>query len=143
MKDNKHILNEAFFKKARPSRKEALNLPQYEPVEAKSKGGNITGTYQVTDADEVKRRLSGTFGVMFGNNSVRSMASRAIKQFPILVSDNVSPETVVSRTTFEFYNTTSPNENYRYISEKNADNNAARPKKYVLTSTGLGQITRL
>lgn len=95
MKDNKHILNEAFFKKARPSRKEALNLPQYEPVEAKSKGGNITGTYQVTDADEVKRRLSGTFGVMFGNNSVRSMASRAIKQFPILVSDNVSPETVV------------------------------------------------
>ena len=81
MKDNKHILNEAFFKKARPSRKEALNLPQYEPVEAKSKGGNITGTYQVTDADEVKRRLSGTFGVMFGNNSVRSMASRAIKHF--------------------------------------------------------------
>ena len=34
MKENKQILNEAFFKK-RKSRKEALNLPEYKPSDPK------------------------------------------------------------------------------------------------------------
>ena len=89
MKDNREILNEAFFK--RKTRKELLNLPQYEPKNPKEQGSFLA----VTDTDEVKKRLAGTFGVTFGNNSVRSMASKAVKQFPILVSDNVEPETVV------------------------------------------------
>ena len=89
VKDNREILNEAFFK--RKTRKELLNLPQYEPKNPKEQGSFLA----VTDTDEVKKRLAGTFGVTFGNNSVRSMASKAVKQFPILVSDNVEPETVV------------------------------------------------
>ena len=52
-------------------------------------------------------------------------------------------KTVVSRTTFELYNHTSPNFSYRYISDRNISNNNVSPKKYVLTSNGLCQITRL
>lgn len=102
MKDNKSIFNEAFFKKASYEEKRAKRLPQYEPVDLKknkSLGGSkaaIPGpAYQVTDTDEVKRRLTGAFGVTFGNNSVKSMASRSIKEFPIVISDAVEPETAL------------------------------------------------
>lgn len=91
MKDNKDILNEAFFKSVSRRDKLAKSLPQYTPVDPKG----VAPAYQVSDTDEVKKRLGGVFSVAFGNNSVRSMASKAIKQFPIIVSDDIEPETVI------------------------------------------------
>lgn len=101
MKDNRKILNEAFFKKASYADSLKKKMPQYSPVDMKkaSDYSNTTivpgAAYAVTDTDEVKRRLAGAFGATFGNNNVRSMASRAIKEFPIVISDNVEPETAV------------------------------------------------
>lgn len=100
MKDNKQILNEAFFKKASYAEKRDRKMAQYSPVDAKSVniGKNFnpeTGAYQVTDTDTVKKRLADTFGATFGHNSVKSMAGRAVKSFPIIVSDNVEPDTIV------------------------------------------------
>lgn len=100
MKDNKQILNEAFFKKASYEEKLAKRLPQYAPIDpkAQSRGADPfqnVAAFQVTDTDEVKKRLAGAYGVAFGNNNVKNMASRALKTFPILISDNVEPETVV------------------------------------------------
>jgi len=100
MKENKEILNEVFFKKSSYEDKLAKRMAQYAPIDAKKSSTSATGVisspaYQVTDTDEVKSRLAKTFGVVFGNNNVKSMASRAIKQFPIIISDNVQPETAV------------------------------------------------
>ena len=99
MKNNKDILNEAFFKKSF-SNKLKKNMPEYKPVDSKSDNtglGSVIGPgYAVTDTDEVKRRLTGAFGAAFGNNSVKTMASRAVKTFPIIVSDNVEPDTVMT-----------------------------------------------
>ena len=94
MKDNKQILNEAFFKKASYEEKLAKRLPQYAPIDpkAQSRGADPfqnVAAFQVTDTDEVKKRLAGAYGVAFGNNNVKNMASRALKTFPILISDNV------------------------------------------------------
>lgn len=103
MKNNRDILNEAFFKKASYEEKRAKSMPQYTPVDLKKSGtysnsmsASPAPAYQVNDTDEVKKRLSGAFGVMFGNNNVRSMASRAIKEFPIVISDAVEPETAIT-----------------------------------------------
>lgn len=100
VKDNKDILNEAFFKKASYAEKQAKKMAQYAPVDANKASGYTSNAvplpaYQVTDTDEVKKRLAGAFGVTFGNNNVRNMASRAIKEFPIIISDNIEPETAV------------------------------------------------
>lgn len=105
MKTNKDILNEAFFKKATYEEKMKSKLPQYSPLYT-GNGKKLTtsvgsqlnvdnSVFAVKDTDEVKKRLAGTFGATFGNNSIRSMASKAIKEFPILVSDNVEPDTIV------------------------------------------------
>lgn len=101
MKDNKQIFNEAFFKKATYAEKQAKQFPQYSPVDLTQKtvgskvGTSVTPAFQVTDTDEVKKRLAGTFGVAFGSNNVKNMANRAIKTFPIIISDNIEPETAV------------------------------------------------
>jgi hypothetical protein len=100
MKDNRDILNEAFFKKSTYEEIQKSKLPQYAPVDAKQakQGSSIVpgvDAYQITDTAEMKRRLANTFGATFGGNNVKSMASKAIKTFPIIVSDNVEPETVV------------------------------------------------
>ena len=99
MKNNRDILNEAFFKKSF-SQKLKKDMPEYKPVDGKSSNtgfGSVMGSgYAVTDTDEVKRRLTGAFGAAFGNNSVKTMASRAVKSFPIIVSDNVEPDTVMT-----------------------------------------------
>lgn len=100
MKNNKEILNEAFFKKTSYKEKLAQKMPQYEPVPVRGEDGTsraISGNsaFLVNDIDEVKKRLAGSFGAAFGNNSIKSMANKAIKTFPILVSDNLDPDTVV------------------------------------------------
>lgn len=95
MKSNKDIFNEAFFKKETYSDKMKKKLPQYNPVSIDRSGAVVNSTFDVSDPREARERLAGTFGVTFGNNNIKSMASRALKTFPILVSDAVEPDTVV------------------------------------------------
>lgn len=99
MKNNRDILNEAFFKKSF-SAKLMKDMPDYKALDKQSNNSGF-GTvldkgFAVTDADAVKRRLTGAFGAAFGNNSIKTMASRALKTFPIIVSDNVEPDTVIT-----------------------------------------------
>ena len=93
MKDNKDILKEASFfrKNTTYADRQKAKLPQYQPVDVKNPGKTpiAIDAYQVTSTAEVKKRLAGTFGATFGNNNVKSMASRAIKTFPIIISDNL------------------------------------------------------
>lgn len=102
MKDNREIITEAFFKK--PSYSERLKkiLPEYEPEDRKKVG---TPGLVVSDASEAKKRLVNSFGAIVGNNTIKTMASKAIKTFPIVLSDNVDPETAVliKRTVEEQY----------------------------------------
>ena len=101
MKDNRDILNEVFFKKATYAEKQAKRLPQYSPIDARTStmssvpGSTNTPAFNVVDTDEVKKRLANTFGATFGNNNIKNLASRALKTFPIIVSDNLEPETVI------------------------------------------------
>lgn len=104
MKDNKSVLNEAFFKKSSSySEKVKSRMPAYEPVSSSSSKGFGSqagivsgGSFAVSDADEMKKRLTGTFGAAFGGNNIKAMAGKAIKSFPIIVSDNIEPETVIN-----------------------------------------------
>lgn len=108
MKDNKEILNEAFFKRKKETYadKIAKTMPQYEPVDKKAANvgfGSVFGAGSVNkqgevlgivDTDEAKRRLTGVLGMVLGTNTIKGMADRAIKKFPIIVSENAEPETV-------------------------------------------------
>lgn len=103
MSDNRDILNEAFFGTKKSKMASVLNDIQYMPVDKKQVGqpgyGSILspdkGFFAVSDPDEAKKRLVGSFGAIVGNNTIKTMASKAIKTFPIIVSDNVEPETAV------------------------------------------------
>lgn len=104
-KTNKEILNEAFFKKKSFAEKQAAKMSklQYEPVSLKAQNPHGVGvgsqfrdgSLGVTDVKEVKKRLTQGFGAMIGNNTIRSVANRAVKTFPIIISDNVSADTAV------------------------------------------------
>lgn len=103
MKDNKTVLNEAFFKKTSYSERRKSEMPGYEPAPGTSdktfgSQSNVVsgGAFAVTDTQEMKKRLAGTFGAAFGSNNIKSMAGKAIKSFPIIVSDNIEPETVIN-----------------------------------------------
>ena len=102
--NNKEVFNESFFKSSKKKNFSDFkkSLPTYKPVDAKrtpsytdalSLAGN--DSFSVKDSNEIKKRLSGTFGATFGNNTVKTLASRSIKKFPIVVSDAVDPNTVV------------------------------------------------
>jgi hypothetical protein len=101
MKRNEKILQEAFFKKSSYADKLKRKFPQYEPqdklsVDQPGFGAIIDpDTRGVTDTKEVKKRLTGAFGAIIGSNSVKNIASRSVKSFPIVISDNVEPETSV------------------------------------------------
>jgi len=101
MKRNDKILQEFFFKKSTYADKLKKKYKQYQPQDKKSVdqpgfGGIIDpDTRAITDPQEAKKRLIGTFGAAIGSNSVRNVASRSIKSFPIVISDNVEPETSV------------------------------------------------
>lgn len=95
VKDNKDIFNEAFFKKQSYKDKIEKKFPQYSPIKDGNREFGENPVFAVTNTDEVKKRLDNTLGVAFGNNNIRSMASRAVKQFPIIISDNVEPETAI------------------------------------------------
>lgn len=100
MANNDQILNELFWKKKGYIEKQKDKMAQYTPVsktgDIKSMfNGNSIDGFVVSDADEVKKRLVGALGMAMGNNTIKSSASRATKRFPIIVSDDISPETVV------------------------------------------------
>ena len=101
MADNDEILNELFGRKKKGfSEKNAAKLGNYEPVKKTSDikmliNGNATDGVVVSDAKEVQKRLVGALGMAMGANNIRSMASRSVKNFPIIVSDDVAPETLV------------------------------------------------
>lgn len=97
MKDNNEILQEALFKKKTYSEKFKDEHAQYAAVSGKDIPTFQTnnGVLTVPDADELTKRLTGALGMMVGTNSIKSMANRATKSFPIIVSDDVSPETAV------------------------------------------------
>ncbi len=106
MKENEKNLREAFFKKETYAEKMKKLLPQYEPMDKKSLenkpgfGGILDISKAkpfgiVKDTDEAIKRLQGFFGATVGINSVKNMASRSIKSFPIVISENVEPETAV------------------------------------------------
>jgi hypothetical protein len=103
MKENQKRLNEAFFQKAKSYvEKMRGNLPKYEPQDTKVTGqpgfGSIIDTsrgFAVTDAKEAQKRIVSTFQAATTINSVKNMASRSVKSFPIIISDNIEPETSV------------------------------------------------
>ena len=102
MKSNSEILNELFFKKKTNSYTDNFKnqQAQYTPVSDRSTDiknlfTDFNGKIAVSDIDEVKKRLVGTLGMALGSNTVKSMASKAIKSFPIIVSDDISSETLV------------------------------------------------
>ena len=74
MKNNRDILNEAFFKKSF-SQKLKKDMPEYKPVDGKSSNtgfGSVMGSgYAVTDTDEVKRvkRLINELRMKLGNST--------------------------------------------------------------------------
>lgn len=94
MADNNEILQELFFKKRYASEMDKLDeklkkqLPTYDP---KRSGSGI----EVSDSKEVGKRLQGALGFVIGQNTVASQANKAIKTFNIIVSDDLSPETIV------------------------------------------------
>jgi len=103
MKKNQKILNEAFFKKTSYYDNLKKKLPQYEPSDVRKEGqpgfGSILNQYKggfpVTDTEEARKRLVGTLGASVGINSVKNIASRSVKSFPVVISDNLEPETIV------------------------------------------------
>lgn len=99
MRSNDNILNEAFFKKTSYKDKFEKQLSQYKPYASKDSfaiGNKPSGSaFEVSDMNELKKRLTSGIGVSFANNTIKSMGNKAIKTFPIIVSDNVEPETVV------------------------------------------------
>ena len=95
--NNKDLLNEGFFKKKKPSYEEqmAKKYSQYTPVSSSGLTQTGLNAIDADDTKEIKKRLLGTLGVTLGNNTVKNMANRALKKFPIIVSEHVDPSTVV------------------------------------------------
>ena len=101
MEKNKKLLTEAFFKKSSYADKLQKKLPQYNPTD--SRGANQPGfgsilskdKYAVTDPKEAVKRLTGFLGAQMTTTTVKSLASKSVKTFPIIISENVEPETQV------------------------------------------------
>lgn len=100
MNKNDEILNEAFWKKKSFIGKLKDSEIQYKPVsnddsQASLFGNDQSGNAVLSNKAEVEKRLVQALGMAMGTNTVKSMANKAIKSFPIIVSDDVSSETVV------------------------------------------------
>jgi hypothetical protein len=101
MEKNKEIMQEFFFKKNEKVSDKLKKKFAYEPLDVKKQGqpgfGSILSSNDlaVTDAKEAGKRVVSAFGASMGVNSVKNIASRSIKSFPIIVSENLEPETSV------------------------------------------------
>lgn len=102
MKENQKVIQEAFFRKNKSyADKMKSKFPQYAPQNVKTIGqpGFQTilgpGGGVVNDQREAAKRIVGGLGASVGINSVKNIASKSIKTFPIVISDNIEPETSV------------------------------------------------
>jgi hypothetical protein len=105
MSENKKAINEFFFKKKETyADKLKRKLPQYEPQDVRDEGqpegfGGILAPTDnglaVTDPREAGKRVVSALGASIGVNTVRNIASKSIKSFPIVISEGVEPETSV------------------------------------------------
>jgi hypothetical protein len=104
MSENKKLIGESFFKKETYSDKLKRKFPQYEPQDVRDEGqpkgfgGILAPTDKglaVTDPQEAGKRVVSALGASIGVNSVRNIASKSIKSFPIVISESVDPETSV------------------------------------------------
>ena len=94
MNKNEQILDE-LFNKDKLDKNINSKLPKYKPV-----SDTTNDAIFINDPKEVNKRLTGALGVVIGNNTVKSMADKSIKRFPIIVSDDLSPETTVMLKSF-------------------------------------------
>lgn len=61
-----------------------------------------SGALTVADKHELAQRLTRSYGMKLGTHTMRSLAGNAIKTFPIIVSDDIDPNTLVMlKNTFE------------------------------------------
>lgn len=99
MKDNSQIINELFgFRKKSDLEKIREKLPTYTPTGSSNIPGvqlNQNGTVSVADPEELGKRLSSALGMQVGSHNIKSMSGKAVKRFPIIASDEISPETLV------------------------------------------------
>jgi len=100
-KNNKEIMQEFFFKKNEKVSDKLKKKFAYEPLDARKEGqpgfGSILSSNDlaVTDTKEAGKRVVSALGASLGINSVKNIASKSIKSFPIIVSENIEPETSV------------------------------------------------
>lgn len=91
-------LNEAFFANNKKTQKQK-NLDKYGIKDYKpTKDGAMPlyglGAFDNTDSKEIQKRLVKAFGASMTNNTMKAQSNRAIKSFPLIVSDRISPEIV-------------------------------------------------
>ena len=89
--NNKELLNEGFFSK----KNKKDNFPTYQPLDKKLISNIGFNAVDSRDRRELEGRLTKTFGMSLGNNTVKNMADKAVKKFPIIISENVDPNTAV------------------------------------------------
>lgn len=93
--NNRDLFNEGFFKKKTYNDKLNQKYTQYSPISDRGLTQTGFNALNPSDTDEMKKRLTKTFGMTIGSNSIKSLANKAIKRFPIIISENVDPNTAV------------------------------------------------
>lgn len=99
-KTNEEALSELFgFHKKTDLEKLHDREAQYTPVKGDGSlpatGGISSGSIAVSDPEELSKRLTQAIGMAVGTHNVKTMAGKALKTFPIIISDDVDPKTAV------------------------------------------------
>ena len=89
--NNKELLNEGFFSNTNKKPK----YPTYSPMDNNKATDTGFGAVDTKNIKQLGDRLQKVIGATLGNNTIKNMSNRAIKTFPIIVSDNVDPTTAV------------------------------------------------
>ncbi len=89
--NNKELLNEGFFS----NKKQKQKYPTYTPMDKNKTTDTGFGAVDTKNVKQLGDRLQKVIGATLGNSTIKNMSNRAIKTFPIIVSDNVDPTTAV------------------------------------------------
>lgn len=89
--NNKELLNEGFFSNTNKKPK----YPTYSPMDKNKTTDTGFGAVDTKNIKQLGDRLQKVIGATLGNNTIKNMSNRAIKTFPIIISDNVDPTTAV------------------------------------------------
>jgi hypothetical protein len=108
-KTSEQVINELFgFGKKTDLEKLKDREAKYAPVNDNGTSSvpavsvDPSGAIAVADPKELSKRLNTAFGMEIGSHTVKSMAGKAVKTFPIIMSDDISPDTaVMMKTMFE------------------------------------------